>query len=77
VIHVGPSQFKDETPYVNAIIELADGTRILAMVTDCDASKIEIGMEVTLELRKIMTIGTGGILSYGYKAVPKSEYKLA
>ncbi len=76
VIHVGPSQFKDETPYVNAIIELADGTKIFAMMTDCDHTKVEIGMEVTLEFRKIMSIGNGGILSYGYKAVPKLEYKL-
>jgi len=77
VIHVGPSQFKDETPYVNAIVELEEGVRINCMLTDVDIKAVEVGMAVKLEFRKIMSIGTGGILCYGYKAVPEREYKLA
>lgn len=76
VIHVGPTQFKDETPYVNAIVELEDGARINCMVTDVEPAEVSIGMDVTLEFRKLMSMGTSGILCYGYKAVPAREYKL-
>lgn len=75
VIRVGPSQFKDETPYVNAIVELDGGVKINCMLADVDPSKVRRGMKVRLEFRKVMKMGTSGILCYGYKAVPARKYR--
>ncbi len=70
VIEVPPNQFKDEAPYVVAIIELVDGTKITCQVADCDPKKLEIGQKVKMEFRRIQTHEEHGVLSYGYKAVP-------
>jgi len=69
-IEVPPSQFKDAAPYVVAIVELSDGTKIMCQITDCDPAKLEIGQKVRLEFRRVQTHGEHGVLSYGYKAVP-------
>jgi uncharacterized OB-fold protein len=69
-IEVPPSQFKDAAPYVVAIVELSDGTKIMCQVADCDPGKLEIGQKVALEFRRVQTHGEHGVLSYGYKAVP-------
>jgi uncharacterized OB-fold protein len=70
VIEVPPSQFKDEAPYVVAIVELTDGTKITCQLADYDPDKLKIGMKVKIEFRRIQTHGEHGVLSYGYKAVP-------
>jgi len=71
VIRVAPSQFKEQSPYALAIAELTDGTRLMAQVTDCNVEDVKIGMEVRLEFRRVQTEGDAGVLSYGYKFVPK------
>lgn len=73
VIEVPPSQFKDEAPYVVAIVELSDGTKIMCQVADCDPESLEIGQKVKLEFRRVQSHGEHGVLSYGYKAVPAIE----
>ena len=73
VIEVPPSQFKDEAPYVVAIVELSDGTKVMCQVADCDPEKLEIGQKVKLEFRRVQTHGEHGVLSYGHKAVPAIE----
>jgi uncharacterized protein len=70
VIHIGPSQFGDEVPYVLGICEMADGARITAQVVDLVDTEPQIGMPVRIEFRKIQQDGEAGILMYGYKAVP-------
>jgi uncharacterized OB-fold protein len=71
VIRVAPSQWSDTSPYGLAIAELTDGTRLTAQVVDCDVDKIKIGMEVRIEFRRIQSEGNAGVISYGYKFVPK------
>ncbi len=71
VIRTAPAQWKDMAPYGLAIAELTDGTRVMAQMTDCDVEKITIGMEVRLEFRRVQSEGDHGVLSYGYKFVPK------
>ena len=71
VIRVAPSQWGDLSPYALAIVELTDGTRMMAQMTDCDVNEVKIGMEVRMEFRRIQTEGNAGVLSYGHKAVPK------
>lgn len=71
VIRTASAQFKDLAPYALAIAELTDGTRLMAQLADCDVDKVKIGMEVRLEFRKVQSEGEAGVISYGYKFVPK------
>lgn len=71
VIRIAPEQWGDEAPYALAIVELTDGTRLMGQVTDCDVEQVKIGMEVRIEFRRIQSEGHHGVLSYGYKLVPK------
>jgi len=71
VIRVAPSQFTDQAPYAIAIAELSNGVRLMAQLVDCDIDKIKVGMEVRIEFRRIQTDSHHGVLSYGYKFVPK------
>lgn len=71
VIRVAPSMWGDESPYALAVVELTDGTRIFGQLTDCDVEEVKIGMEVRIEFRRIQTEEHHGVLSYGYKFVPK------
>jgi uncharacterized OB-fold protein len=68
-IEVGPPEFADQVPYSVGIVELDDGARITAQITDADPAKIKIGSRVKLEFRKVQTDGKAGIIMYGYKAV--------
>lgn len=70
VIHVGPQQFKDETPYAIGIVELKEGVRLLSQITDCDLDKMKTGMPLKIEFRKISEEGKAGVINYGYKCVP-------
>jgi uncharacterized OB-fold protein len=68
-IEVGPPEFSDQVPYTVGIIELDDGARITAQITDCDPANLAIGKKVKLEFRKVKNDGKAGIIMYGYKAV--------
>lgn len=70
-IHVPASNFKDEAPISYGVIELEDGTKISAMVTDCAPDELKVGAPVRLEFRRVQHDGESGILCYGYKAVLK------
>ena len=70
IIRVPPSQFKDEAPYAMGVIELEGGGRITAQIVDCDFDKLEIGMPVRMEFRRIQCEGDAGVIGYGYKCVP-------
>jgi uncharacterized OB-fold protein len=70
IIAIGPSDFANQVPYALGIVEIMDGVRLMAQVVDVPHDKIEIGMPVTLEFRKIFEEGKAGIICYGHKAVP-------
>jgi uncharacterized protein len=67
VINTPTDEFKTLAPYVVAIIELEEGTKITSQIVDCDPEEIEIGDEVEVVFRKIRTEGDDGVISYGYK----------
>ncbi len=71
VIRTAPSQFTDIAPYAIAIAELTNGVKLTAQLVDCDVDKIKVGDEVRIEFRRVQTDAHSGILSYGYKFVPK------
>ena len=70
VIHVPPNDFLMEAPYAMAVVETPEGARLMTQVVDCDPERVEPGMAVTLEFRRIRKEGKSGILCYGPKAVP-------
>jgi uncharacterized OB-fold protein len=70
IIRVPPAPYKDQAPYVVAVVEMDDGPRITTQLVDCTEDKLKIGMPVRLEFRKINVDGHAGTIQYGYKAVP-------
>jgi hypothetical protein len=42
----GASGFRDETPYVVAMVDLAEGPRMMGNVTGCAVEEVSIGMAV-------------------------------
>jgi len=42
----GGKPFRDELPYVVAIVELDEGVRMMGNVTGCDVAQVQIGMAV-------------------------------
>jgi hypothetical protein len=68
VVHVGANGFEDQVPYLLAIVEMEDGPRLTAQITDCNPSKVKIGDEVELVFRRMGEENPDGILYYGYKA---------
>lgn len=42
----GAKPFRDELPYVIAMVDLEEGVRLLSSVTDCDPEAVQVGMEV-------------------------------
>lgn len=70
VVQVAPTEFQMEAPYAVAVIETPEGPRLMAQVVDCEPESVMPGMEVALVFRRLRTEGEGGILCYGFKAVP-------
>jgi uncharacterized OB-fold protein len=71
LINVPASNFADEAPVAYGIVELSNGVKLSAQVTDCKADELKIGAPVELQFRKVQEAGESGVLCYGYKAVLK------
>lgn len=61
-----PAGFDVQAPYTLALVEMDDGTKLTAQLTDLDGEP-EIGMRVEMVTRKLRTDGDAGIIIYGYK----------
>jgi len=55
-------------PYPIAIVELDEGLRIMAQLTECDPEEVKIGMEVEATLRKVYE--DEDVIRYGIKFKP-------
>jgi uncharacterized OB-fold protein len=73
VLHVAPDDLAMQAPYAVALVETPEKARLMLQVADCDPADVQPGMEVALQFRLIRKEGHGGILCYGYKAVPSSK----
>jgi hypothetical protein len=73
IIHVGPEDFEEQTPYPIAIIKLEEGPQITAQIVDCPLDEIKIGMKVESTFRKIQQDGHTGAIYYGYKFKKQRE----
>ncbi len=70
IVRQAPEDFKRQTPYIIAQVELDEGPRLTAQIVNCDPDDVEIGMRVRACFRKIREFGHEGIIVYGYKFEP-------
>ena len=67
-----PPEFADEAriegQYVVALVELDEGPRITAQLTDVDPDDVSIGLDVTGRVRRIYE--EEGVVRYGFKFAP-------
>ncbi len=71
VIRNAPTEFKSFEPYILALIELDNGARILAQLTDIDLEEVYEGMPVEAVFRKYKEQGRDGVIEYGIKFRPR------
>jgi scaffold protein (connect acetoacetyl-CoA thiolase and HMG-CoA synthase) len=64
-------------PYLVALIELAEGVRVTAQLTDVEPDEVEIGMPVEMVTRRLQEKGPHGYLVYGYKFRPLLQARKA
>ena len=57
-------------PYLVALVDLEEGVRVTAQLTDVEPDEVEIGMEVEMVTRRLQEQGPQGYLVYGYKFRP-------
>lgn len=69
VVQEVPVEFEDYAPYILALVELDDGVKVTAQLTDVDGD-IHIGDRVEMVTRKLRTDGSRGMIVYGYKFRP-------
>jgi uncharacterized OB-fold protein len=53
VVHRAPAQFVDAAPYVVALVDLADGVRMMTNVVGCAPSAVRIGAAVEVEFEDV------------------------
>jgi len=59
-----------EGPLLIALVDLDEGPRLAAQLTDVDPEELVIGMKLEMVTRKIRELGTDGCIVYGYKFRP-------
>jgi len=69
IIHSASDQYFDLKPYVLAIIELDEGTRVTSHVI-CEPEDVYIGMPVKSVFRVLGSDGPDGVIHYGTKFTP-------
>lgn len=70
IVRVPPAGFTEQTPLPIALVELADGVKVMVQIGDvANPEEISIGMPVRLEFRRISWDGEAGLIFYGHKAV--------
>ncbi len=65
-----PQGFEEQKPYVIAIVQLDEGPRVTAQLTDVNHGDVTIGMRVEMVTRKLREEGSEGQIIYGYKFRP-------
>ncbi len=65
-----PQGFEDQAPYTVAIIQLDEGPRVTAQLTDVNHDQVQVGMRVEMVTRRLKEEGPEGQIVYGYKFRP-------
>ena len=67
IVRNAPVGFTEFAPYAVGVIELEDGTRMMAQIVDSNFEDIDIGKRVKLVFRKLFSEGEAGVIIYGHK----------
>jgi uncharacterized protein len=70
IVRVAPEDYEYELPYILSIVELDEGARIMAQITDCDVENVKDSMDVEVVFRKIHDDYPDGLITYGFKFRP-------
>lgn len=70
-IFVAPSGFRG--PYTVGLVDLEEGVRLLAQLTDLEPDEPRVGMPVEMVVRRLTADGPDGVILYGYKFRPVLE----
>jgi uncharacterized OB-fold protein len=62
--------FRDAAGAVTALIELREGIRVIAQLTDVDPESVVPGLEVEMVVRRLRADQEQGMIVYGYKFRP-------
>lgn len=62
--------FTDFAGCLTALIELSEGIRVTAELTDIDPEEIAVGQEVEMVVRRLRSDDARGLIVYGYKFRP-------
>ncbi len=57
-------------PYVVAMVELEEGLKVTAQLTDVEPEDVSVGLAVEMVTRRLQEKGERGYLVYGYKFRP-------
>ena len=71
VVRQPPAGYAEQTPYILALVRLAEGPLITAQLTDCDPQDVTIDMPVEMVTRRLRDLGPDGLIVYGYKFRPR------
>ena len=70
VVYQAPEGFGAQVPYAVGLVELEEGPRLTAMLTDSDPDALAIGLPLEMVVRKLREDGPEGVIHYGYKFRP-------
>lgn len=62
--------FRDAAGALTALIEMEEGIRLIAQLTDVDPEQVTPGMEVEMVVRRLRADQEEGMIVYGYKFRP-------
>ena len=62
--------FRDSAGAATALIELREGVRVIAQLTDVDPEEVTPGLEVEMVVRRLRSDPGEGFIVYGYKFRP-------
>ncbi len=70
IVYQAPDRFDAIAPYAVGLVDLDEGVRVTAQLTDVALDSIEIGMPLEMVVRQIYEDGNRGPIMYGYKFRP-------
>lgn len=53
VVHRAPEEFRDDVPYVVALVDLDEGVRMMTRITGCEPGQVEIGLPVEVDFQRL------------------------
>ncbi|MEJ2051749.1 MAG: OB-fold domain-containing protein, partial [Calditrichota bacterium] len=59
-----------DAPYIVGLVDLEEGVRMTAQLTDIQKEQIKIGMDLEMVIRQIYEDSSRGPILYGYKFRP-------